>query len=148
MRYDNCDGLDLNATSPQYQPVHYRWDPKRKRFSRRFLKALPIYRHPDNFADPAGPITSTCLLERRGYWSKLIVKGEPVATGTNLVMVGSVLHFGKNGDMIWGSGRNGKIKDDKPRLNQLDIRIMRGPLAKILYKIMVFWRLIFLGIQA
>jgi len=47
----------------------------------------------------------------------------------SLLTVGSILHFAKNGDIIWGSGRNGKISSEEHRFNNLDVRMLRGPLT-------------------
>jgi pyruvyltransferase len=51
-------------------------------------------------------------------------------TSTKLLAVGSILHFAKNGDVIWGSGLNGKIDPARHQFNHLDVRMVRGPLTK------------------
>ncbi|MBN6151159.1 polysaccharide pyruvyl transferase family protein [Xanthomonas sp. AmX2] len=44
-----------------------------------------------------------------------------------LIAIGSVLHFARSGDVVWGSGINGKIPADRHRFEQLDVRAVRGP---------------------
>ncbi len=45
--------------------------------------------------------------------------------------IGSILHFARTGDVIWGSGINGKIrKKNHYAFNRLDVRAVRGPLTK------------------
>lgn len=59
-----------------------------------------------------------------------LVSGEPSDNPTSLFSIGSVLHFAKDGDAVWGSGRNGKIADDQHRFSRLDVRAARGPLTR------------------
>ncbi|QLD12262.1 polysaccharide pyruvyl transferase family protein [Microbacterium oleivorans] len=47
-----------------------------------------------------------------------------------LFSVGSVLHFARDGDLVWGSGVNGKINADRHRWGALDVRAVRGPLSR------------------
>lgn len=51
-------------------------------------------------------------------------------TSNKLLAVGSILHFAKTDDIIWGSGINGKISLDKLKFTNLDIKALRGPLTK------------------
>ena len=55
------------------------------------------------------------------------VADEPVTRSARLLSLGSVLHFANTGDTIWGTGRNGKIPDDRHRFDSLDVRAVRGP---------------------
>ena len=48
-------------------------------------------------------------------------------TPTRLLALGSIIHFAKDGDVIWGSGVNGKISKEKHQFTNLDIRMIRGP---------------------
>ncbi len=59
-----------------------------------------------------------------------IVPGEPSDNPTSLFSIGSVLHFAKDGDTVWGSGRNGKIADEAHRFSRLEVRAARGPLTR------------------
>jgi pyruvyltransferase len=47
-----------------------------------------------------------------------------------LLSVGSVLHFAKDNDVVWGAGRNGKINDGAHEFRNLDVRMVRGPLTR------------------
>ena len=59
-----------------------------------------------------------------------IVPGEPSEHPASLFSIGSVLHFARDGDTIWGSGRNGKITGQDHRFKRLDVRAVRGPLTR------------------
>jgi pyruvyltransferase len=50
------------------------------------------------------------------------------ATRTRLLSVGSVLHFARDGDVVWGSGVNGKVSEPLTA-RFLDVRAVRGPLT-------------------
>lgn len=52
-----------------------------------------------------------------------------ISTG-KILSIGSVLHFAQDGDTIWGTGRNGKISEDKHTFSSLDVRAVRGPRTK------------------
>jgi pyruvyltransferase len=47
-----------------------------------------------------------------------------------LLGIGSILHFARDGDVVWGSGVNGKIRDERHVFNSLDVRAVRGPLTR------------------
>lgn len=55
---------------------------------------------------------------------------EPAARATTLFSIGSVLHFARDGETVWGSGRNGKIADEAHGFSSLDVRAVRGPLTR------------------
>lgn len=44
-----------------------------------------------------------------------------------LLAIGSVMHFAKNNDCIWGTGINGKISHEELKFKTLDVRAVRGP---------------------
>lgn len=44
-----------------------------------------------------------------------------------LLTVGSILHLAQTGDVVWGSGRNGRLREEQHRFGQLDVRAVRGP---------------------
>lgn len=46
-----------------------------------------------------------------------------------LFSIGSVLHFARTGDVIWGSGINGKVAQRWDPALRLDLRAVRGPLT-------------------
>lgn len=47
-----------------------------------------------------------------------------------LMSIGSVLHFAKTGDTVWGTGRNGKVDENQNKFSNLDVRAVRGPLTR------------------
>jgi pyruvyltransferase len=47
-----------------------------------------------------------------------------------LLALGSILHFAKNNDVIWGSGINGTIDKSRYEFTKLDVRMVRGPKTK------------------
>ncbi len=47
-----------------------------------------------------------------------------------LLAIGSILHFARDGDTVWGSGINGKIALSKLAFKTLDVRSVRGPLTQ------------------
>lgn len=47
-----------------------------------------------------------------------------------LLSIGSVLHFAKDNDVVWGTGRNGKVREDAHNYKKLDVRAVRGPLTR------------------
>ena len=47
-----------------------------------------------------------------------------------LLALGSILHFARDGDIVWGSGLNGKIERAKHTFSHLDVRAVRGPLTR------------------
>lgn len=52
-------------------------------------------------------------------------------TDKKFLALGSILSFARNGDVIWGTGVNGKVLDRKRYLfDTLDVRAVRGPLTK------------------
>ncbi|WP_221585424.1 polysaccharide pyruvyl transferase family protein [Microbacterium sp. G2-8] len=72
---------------------------------------------PTNFGDEIGPMLVRAL------------RGESVARGAGrLLSVGSILHFARAGDVVWGAGINGKVRQ---RIQYpLDVRSVRGPLTR------------------
>ncbi|WP_344090381.1 polysaccharide pyruvyl transferase family protein [Microbacterium deminutum] len=100
------------------QVVH--WNPRRHLGSSRLARALPRVPRVDNFGDLLGP-----LVVRR------LARSAPGrGDGRRLLAVGSILHFAKDGDVVWGTGRNGKIPDEDHRFANLDVRAVRGPLTR------------------
>lgn len=54
---------------------------------------------------------------------------EKVSRSSRLLAIGSILHFAGTGDVIWGSGVNGKIPENRHLYADLDVRAVRGPLT-------------------
>jgi pyruvyltransferase len=76
----------------------------------------------DNFGDLLGPLIARRLLSGRHP----AVRPAPPA---RLLTVGSILHLGRPGDVVWGSGLNGyNVGDD--HATALDVRAVRGPVTR------------------
>jgi pyruvyltransferase len=90
------------------------WNPVRSsnRWGRHALVARPVR----NFGDLLGPVIVRELVARLGLG--------PAAERRRLLAVGSVLHFGRPGDVVWGAGRNAKAGAPP---DGLDVRAVRGP---------------------
>ena len=73
-----------------------------------------------NFGDELSPVIIERILGRK------IRHKSHKSSEKNLMALGSVLHFAKNGDVIWGSG----FREDpslENRFQNLDVRAVRGP---------------------
>ena len=90
----------------------FRWMPRR-------FASLPEYQ-PENFGDSL----AAALVHR-------IVSQQPPQHRPNrparLLSIGSVLHFANSGDVVWGTGINGKIEGRRVGARGLDVRAVRGP---------------------
>ena len=76
-----------------------------------------------NFGDELGPIVAKDLLERR-FGDQHVI-----STSGRLLSVGSVLHFAKSGDAVWGTGlRHDFCPQWRP--GSLTIRAVRGPITR------------------
>lgn len=94
------------------------WNPRRAvtRFG------VPVGRRPvDNFGDLIGPF----LVER-------FAGAQASRAGTRLLTVGSIMRMGRPGDVVWGTGVNGKSLDADFAFGpgELDVRAVRGPLTQ------------------
>lgn len=78
-----------------------------------------------NFGDHLARVVVTKLLASHGHLLE-----EETAESHRLFAVGSVLHFAQDGDVVWGSGVNGKIEPAQHRFRTLDVRAVRGPLTR------------------
>lgn len=63
--------------------------------------------------------------------------GRPVAIAESpfrgekkFLAIGSIMHYAVDGDVIWGTGVNGKNLPAEYRFNRLDVRAVRGPLSR------------------
>ena len=90
------------------------WNPVRHsgRWGRHTLVARPVR----NFGDLLGPLIVRDLVAQLGLGA--------ATQRRRLLAVGSVLHFGRAGDVVWGAGRN--LKAGSPP-DGLDVRAVRGP---------------------
>jgi pyruvyltransferase len=89
-------------------------------------RRIPIRRPVDNFGDLLGPMLVARILEERGTDAN-------AGADRRLLTVGSIMHFAEPGDVVWGTGINGKRhglpKHDLSALS-LDVRAVRGPLTR------------------
>ncbi|QKJ20358.1 polysaccharide pyruvyl transferase family protein [Microbacterium hominis] len=77
----------------------------------------------DNFGDLIGPLVVAGMLDRLAVTTSAAVR-------RRLLSVGSVLHFAREGDVVWGSGINGKEKVASSSLPPIDVRAVRGPATR------------------
>lgn len=106
---------------PPVDPFH--WNPRRPLFRGRIGRAIPIRRKLNNFGDLLGPMIVNEIAAREGLDSS------PTISDARLLSVGSVLHFAQDGDVIWGTGVNGKFSQQPLAARRLDVRAVRGPLT-------------------
>jgi pyruvyltransferase len=79
-----------------------------------------------NFGDYLSLIIVGEIIRQRS----LGVKKSFLNSNKKILAIGSILHFARNGDVVWGSGVNGKIPTHRHTFTDLDIRMVRGPLTK------------------
>lgn len=77
-----------------------------------------------NFGDHLSRVVVSRILGERG-----LTLDDEVARSARLLAIGSILHFAQDGDVVWGSGVNGKVPDECFTAAQLDVRAVRGPLT-------------------
>lgn len=77
----------------------------------------------ENVGDALGPALVERILNDQGLDIARIRKPK-------LLSIGSVMHFAKNHDTIWGTGVNGKIDQNFLSFQTLDVRAVRGPLTR------------------
>lgn len=96
----------------------FAWNPRRKR--------LPYLRpRHNNFGDLLGPLVVRLMVEKALGRSDQL---RATATGDRtLLTVGSVMHFAQDGDVVWGTGVNGKVRLDEHLFSDLSVRAVRGP---------------------
>jgi pyruvyltransferase len=58
------------------------------------------------------------------------VAGQPFNGQKKLLGMGSIMSFAQDGDVIWGTGVNGKSPEKAYQFNHLDVRAVRGPLTR------------------
>lgn len=85
-----------------------------RRLARRFDRPA------QNFGDRLAPLIVSLMLQRAGLPSAALPE-------RRLLAVGSILHFAESGDVVWGSGRNGRIAESDHVFSDLDVRAVRGP---------------------
>lgn len=94
--------------------VHFNPTRKRPGVIGKLAPARPVR----NFGDLIGPLIVEAIVKQKGLNSN---------EGTaRLLTVGSIMHFGLPGDVVWGTGINGK-EPGVPSATSLDVRAVRGP---------------------
>lgn len=101
----------------------FEWNPRRHRPRGPIGRVITYGPRLENFGDRLGPLVVGRLLRERGIRNRS-------RTGPRLFTVGSVLHFARTGDHVWGSGRNGKIEESRHRFGALHVTACRGPLTR------------------
>lgn len=79
----------------------------------------------NNFGDDLSSVVVTKVAADRGYFLN-----EQVGRRARMLAIGSILHFAKDGDVVWGSGVNGKIEPNRHAFSKIDVRAVRGPLTR------------------
>lgn len=90
---------------------------------------LPLYYWREPTWHNFGDILSVKLVERiLGSPVRIYQKNTPEQ---KLLAIGSIFYFAREGDVVWGSGINGKkIQKEDYVFKQLDIRAVRGPITR------------------
>ncbi len=78
-----------------------------------------------NFGDELSRTVVELMLARRGY-----TPFDSVEQCRSLLAIGSIIHFAKDNDVVWGSGVNGSVAEHEHRYRALDVRAVRGPLTR------------------
>ncbi len=90
------------------------WKPRRKR--------RHLYRQLYNVGDVLSPWLCSAVLAR--HHLSLDPERRPPQ---RVLAIGSILHLARDGDVVWGSGVNGKVALEAIRARRLDVRAVRGP---------------------
>ncbi|MFD4957920.1 polysaccharide pyruvyl transferase family protein [Microbacterium sp. NPDC058389] len=96
------------------------WNPRRNRIP--VLRRYRVGPRVGNFGDLIGPLVVAAIRRREAIGAG--------GDGRRLLAVGSILHLARDGDVIWGTGVNGKIAVSQHRFTTLDVRAVRGPLTR------------------
>ncbi len=99
------------------------WNPRANLVGER----LPVRRRINNFGDLIGPLLVERLTRRPAARAS---DPQRRRAGAALLTVGSILHFARDGDSVWGSGARGETPAEDYRFSRLDVRAVRGPLTR------------------
>ena len=106
------------------------WNPRETRTSGSLGRLTATGPRKDNFGDLLGPyVVEKVLKTQDGLASYPVPRRLPPgrhARSGHLLTIGSVMHFARTGDTVWGTGVNGKITADVYRFTTLDVRAVRG----------------------
>lgn len=78
----------------------------------------------NNFGDLLGPVIVDKMLKNAG------INARATKSSHRLLAVGSIMHLAGEGDLVWGTGMNGKKLTSELSIRQLDVRAVRGPLTQ------------------
>ena len=107
----------------EVEVVH--WNPVRPIVSAPYSSLIRVTRPVGNFGDLLGPVIVDRMLASRGIADGIADGAAP--RSARLLAVGSILQYARTGDIVWGSGINGKIPADAHDFASLDVRAVRGP---------------------
>lgn len=96
------------------------WNPRRPLSNGSFGARLALKSRPFNFGDLLGPLIVEQIASNRGLRS---------GNGDRLLSVGSIMHFARPKDTIWGTGVNGKV-DVGQLAAPIRVKAVRGPLTR------------------
>ncbi|MDH6280516.1 pyruvyl transferase [Prescottella agglutinans] len=99
------------------------WNPRKPRVRGPLGWLLPKHPPVNNFGDLLGPLIVREILRRRG------MDCEQDSSEGRLVAVGSIMRMARDGDVVWGTGVNGKSTALPHEFSNLDVRAVRGPLT-------------------
>jgi pyruvyltransferase len=102
----------------------FHWNPRRPRFRGPIGRRIPLTSPVNNFGDLLGPMVVKRVLEQTG------IDAQRAVGPARLLSIGSVLRSAQDGDVIWGTGVNGKSLQAEHRYRRLDVRAVRGPLTR------------------
>lgn len=114
----------------------FHWNPRQPVIPGRIGRKIPVGKRVNNFGDLLGPVVVNRLLHDKSLSASSTTRADK----NKLLAIGSVLHFARDNDVIWGSGINGKVRRQDHRFSRLDVRAVRGPVTRDF--------LLSLGIQA
>lgn len=77
-----------------------------------------------NFGDHLSLVLTSKMLSRND-----LTLSDQTPSPHRLLGIGSIMHFARVGDVIWGSGINGKINNGEFAAKELDVRAVRGRLT-------------------
>ncbi len=96
------------------------WNPSRPAFQGRIGRRVPLRTPVRNFGDMLGPALVGRLVAPEARAAR---------ERCRLLSVGSIMHFARDGDVLWGTGVNGKVPLKQIVSRRLDVRAVRGPLS-------------------
>lgn len=101
---------------PQFSSSNVFWWKPRPRFK--------VFPRPHNLGDALSPFIVRKVLE------ELKPDGGVPDESKKLFAIGSILNHAHTGDVVWGSGVNGKKSISSHEFSELDVRAVRGPNTK------------------